>query len=130
MSKCRGCGHTLSEHYSPYAALCAPCAWKTKGPHFCKSCGREHHYTFSTYCRPCTTARWDVEQAFKKPAAAAVARAKRLKQIPPASALTCVDCGKPARGYDHRYYSKPLEVRWLCHNHHMELHRQLRRQTP
>lgn len=28
---------------------------------------------------------------------------------------TCVDCGKPATEYDHRDYSKPLEVDPVCH---------------
>lgn len=28
--------------------------------------------------------------------------------------IGCVDCGKPARSYDHRDYAKPLEVEPVC----------------
>ena len=28
--------------------------------------------------------------------------------------LTCVDCSKPAKCYDHRDYSKPLQVEPVC----------------
>jgi hypothetical protein len=28
--------------------------------------------------------------------------------------IACVDCGLPARGYDHRDYSKPLAVEPVC----------------
>lgn len=34
--------------------------------------------------------------------------------IPAARLLACVDCGKPARDYDHRDYTKPLEVEPTC----------------
>lgn len=29
--------------------------------------------------------------------------------------ISCMDCGKPARCYDHRDYLKPLEVDPVCH---------------
>lgn len=29
--------------------------------------------------------------------------------------VPCVDCGRPARCYEHRDYSKPLEVEPVCH---------------
>ncbi len=32
----------------------------------------------------------------------------------PASAHKCVDCGKPAKGYDHRDYRKPLDIQPVC----------------
>jgi hypothetical protein len=34
----------------------------------------------------------------------------------------CEKCGKRAEAH-HDDYSKPLEVRWLCKPHHLELHR-------
>jgi hypothetical protein len=43
-----------------------------------------------------------------------VQRAIRRGEMPPAKALICVDCGKPALEYDHRDYSKPLEVEPVC----------------
>lgn len=36
--------------------------------------------------------------------------------------LPCLFCGNPeSEGY-HRDYSKPLEVTWLCREHHLVLH--------
>lgn len=37
----------------------------------------------------------------------------------------CELCGGKAQMH-HDDYSKPLKVRWLCHKHHQEYHRQLR----
>src|SRR5512146_228853 len=34
----------------------------------------------------------------------------------------CEVCGAPAEAHHHDY-SKPLEVRWLCRPHHLELHK-------
>lgn len=35
----------------------------------------------------------------------------------------CEVCGKENAHGHHEDYSKPLEVNWLCHTHHMERHR-------
>lgn len=35
----------------------------------------------------------------------------------------CEMCGEERSDAHHDDYSKPLEVRWLCRKHHMELHR-------
>jgi len=35
----------------------------------------------------------------------------------------CAECGKPSSHGHHDDYSKPLEVEWLCHRHHVEFHR-------
>jgi hypothetical protein len=45
----------------------------------------------------------------------AVAAAVHRGKLPPAKECVCVDCGKQARDYDHRDYSKPLEVEPVCH---------------
>ena len=37
----------------------------------------------------------------------------------------CEVCGETRVDAHHEDYSKPLEVRWLCRCHHMELHRQV-----
>lgn len=42
-----------------------------------------------------------------------VTRAKR-KGMPKATAFACVDCGKPASVYEHRDYTKPLDVVPTC----------------
>ena len=38
-------------------------------------------------------------------------------RLPLARTLKCVDCGKPANGYDHRDYRKPVEVEAVCRRH-------------
>jgi hypothetical protein len=37
--------------------------------------------------------------------------------------LPCIVCNNSESCGHHEDYSKPLEVTWLCHKHHMELHR-------
>ena len=36
----------------------------------------------------------------------------------------CEICGKKAEAH-HEDYSKPLEVKWFCHKHHMGVHKQI-----
>jgi hypothetical protein len=64
----------------------------------CSKCKPADHYT-----------RGAQYQAHK-----AVARARRLGQLPDPATLDCVDCGGYAIEYDHRDYSKPLEVQPVC----------------
>jgi len=47
-------------------------------------------------------------------AAQAVSKAVRQGALRPARELTCVDCGVQAFCYDHRDYSKPLDVDPVC----------------
>lgn len=49
-----------------------------------------------------------------------VAKAVRLREMLPASAAPCVDCGEPATDYDHRDYSKPLDVEPVCRSCNMK----------
>ena len=44
-----------------------------------------------------------------------VAKEIRSGRLDPAKSFDCVDCGGPATEYDHRDYSKPLEVDPTCH---------------
>ncbi len=37
--------------------------------------------------------------------------------------LPCEKCGKTPSDGHHEDYEKPLEVKWLCRLHHLELHR-------
>lgn len=56
---------------------------------------------------------------YKKLAQAAVARALKkgiLKHLP------CFTCGNENSEGHHENYSKRLDVKWLCHKHHMQEH--------
>ena len=44
----------------------------------------------------------------------AVAKAVRRGELPHATSVACVDCGKPAECYDRRDYSRPLDVSPVC----------------
>lgn len=43
-----------------------------------------------------------------------VSKARRRGELPDPKTLKCVDCGVDATEYDHRDYSKPLEVNPVC----------------
>jgi len=38
----------------------------------------------------------------------------RCGDLPPPTHLLCVDCNEPAKEYDHRDYTKPLQVQAVC----------------
>ena len=42
----------------------------------------------------------------------------------------CEKCGNPKTQAHHDDYSKPLDVRWLCVEHHVEFHRAERMKQP
>ena len=46
----------------------------------------------------------------------AVARGQVIRQA-------CEQCGNPKTDAHHPDYTKPLEVVWLCRQHHMDIHR-------
>ena len=60
------------------------------------------------YCDECFTG--------SKPSSVeyAVFKAVREGRLKPIRECTCVDCGAPARHYDHRDYNKPEEVEPVC----------------
>jgi hypothetical protein len=67
--------------------------------HFvCDDCKPSNHFTFSEQYKAQKT----------------VAKAKKDGQLKPATDFDCVDCGNPAIEYDHRDYSKPLQVDPVC----------------
>lgn len=47
-------------------------------------------------------------------AVSAVRRAVLAGKLPPVKGQTCADCDAPATEYDHRDYSKPLDVAAVC----------------
>lgn len=63
-------------------------------------------------CVPCARRHHTERQQ----AQAQVRKAVKSGAIPAATSLTCTDCGKPAEGYDHRDYTRPLDVEPVCHH--------------
>ena len=85
---------------------------------YCALCGEEipfkrrHH---SGDCgRYCCDVCGGIATRVRAKASAAVAKAVKSGAIPRASSLVCVDCGAPAKHYDHRYYTRPLDVEPTC----------------
>lgn len=72
----------------------------------------------SKYCKPCSlenakgnTERYSKERKFAKNKLTTAIKNGELK---PASKFRCADCGVKAQAYDHRDYSKPLDVVPVC----------------
>lgn len=61
--------------------------------------------------------RWP-ERTRARQAVANALRSGRLERLP------CEVCGNPASEAHHADYSKPLDVSWLCFQHHRERHGQ------
>lgn len=61
---------------------------------------------------------WDCHEQrrpFQRKANSAVSHAVAKGELPRLDGeIPCVDCGKPAQHYDHRDYSKPLDVAPVC----------------
>jgi hypothetical protein len=64
----------------------------------------------SNFCFPCFVAH----NAEASKAGSAVHSAVRRGILPPVKSCTCVDCGKPATEYDHRDYTRPIDVVPCC----------------
>ena len=61
-------------------------------------------------CRGCHEGYSAAMRAANRAICAAIARG----ELPKAKTGECVDCGKQAMDWDHRDYSKPLEVERVC----------------
>lgn len=55
-----------------------------------------------------------IERPLAHKATKAVSRAVKTGKLPPVETLKCVDCGAKAKHYDHRDYTKPLDVEPCC----------------
>lgn len=78
----------------------------------CDKCGAIELRPGCTSCFLC--AACGTPPTAKRLAHFAVARAIRIGELKRPAEFACVDCGKPAEHYDHRDYSKPLEVQPVC----------------
>lgn len=90
----------------------------------CKDCARPlKQYAYDgkkrrppLRCIECTIKRYrylSIESGASA-AHAAAARAQKNGLLPRPSSLACVDCNRQAECYDHRDYSKPLQVDPVC----------------
>lgn len=80
---------------------CEQCSAPIKAPHYLK--------------RFCNACKFQRSHGGGKPQAhAAVTRAIKRGELPRADSMKCVDCGTQARDWDHRDYSKPLDVQPVC----------------
>lgn len=77
----------------------------------CWECGGAIDCT-GRFCRACNLARYLGSGRLQ--AMAAVAKAIREGRLPKPATARCVDCGAAAREYDHRDYSRPLDVQPVC----------------
>lgn len=77
-------------------------------PKPCVVCGRLARSAGAKFCEACFVG--------SKPSSVeyAVVRAVRRGDLRPVRECACVDCGAPARHYDHRDYNKPTEVNPVC----------------
>lgn len=66
----------------------------------------------SKFCPDCRDARFHEREA----ATSEVFKAKKRGELTRAAEHICADCGKQARDWDHRDYTKPLEVVAVCHS--------------
>jgi DNA-directed RNA polymerase subunit RPC12/RpoP len=65
-------------------------------------------------CHSCRLVSHDRSKTIMAAASHAVYVAIVSGALKPATEHSCVDCGAPATCYDHRDYSKPLEVEPVC----------------
>lgn len=65
-------------------------------------------------CMPCIRTRDAASREVKRVAYLQVARAIRRGELRRPDQFACVDCNKPAQQYDHRDYSRPLDVEPVC----------------
>jgi hypothetical protein len=80
----------------------------------CTRCGqqgyRERVQRHVNFCDGCGV----VHAEERRKASVLVQRAIRHGHLPRAKECACADCGKSAHDYDHRDYTKPLEVAPVC----------------
>lgn len=82
----------------------------------CTNCGAVEERSGCTSGFRCTTCGPGEHANPYYQAHNAVTKAVRSGDLRPANEFACKDCGKRATEYDHRDYSKPLDVEPVCHS--------------
>ena len=81
----------------------------------CPACGiNETMHKLSWLCRKCSEIRARRRADITRRSHKAVEQEILAGRLPPVKNLACVDCGEPAVCYDHRDYSKPIDVDAVC----------------
>ena len=78
----------------------------------CVDCGapNSNGHPMTQRCKPCAANFYEHLTRANRAVQREIAHGRMQK----AAALTCVDCGGQARDWDHRDYSKPLQVEPVC----------------
>ena len=88
---------------------------RLKPTRVCAGCGDtftpHKHGGHALYCIPCREKSMRVRGALSSKIKQAI---KRGELAPITADTKCIDCGSPAYGYEHRDYSKPLDVVPIC----------------
>lgn len=113
----RQCVQCDYNHYGVRSSICWRCERQNiedaQPPRICPFCKIEKDRSLpaSPYHSACS---FQVSEISKR-ATAQVKKAIKQGLIPAISNDTkCVDCGNPARDYEHRYYTRPLDVDPVC----------------
>lgn len=87
-------------------------------PKICADCGQLrliHYRITSIRCDACIEARMRRRTRLANGAHSKVRTAVLNGKLPALTgSILCVDCGAPAKQYDHRSYKKPLDVAPVC----------------
>lgn len=123
-TKRRVCEH-CGKDFEKWARRCEPC-WKARfvGPpnppppvFSCSQCRKEMpRSTRSGLCYGCINKTQMVAYRHIRKATAKVSNAVKSGRLRSPRTMQCKDCGGRATEYDHRDYSKPLDVEPVCHS--------------
>ena len=134
--KCKICGKIIPKENGKYCSL--KCYWSISPKILfpCKNCGRKFwrhkchikdgvKFLCSQKCHyEWISKNYKTRNAMLHPEKAKYAMAKLNHEIERKGfkRKPCEVCGNPKSHGHHEDYSKPLEVKWLCHKHHQLLH--------
>lgn len=106
---------------NPEKMKAAQKSWKIRNPHkleeYAKRKAARNPHLSRDIMRRNTIARPEVVKA-RRAVSNAISRGDLIRQ-------PCEVCGLTKVEAHHPDYGKPLDVRWLCHRHHTQLHHEL-----
>ena len=126
-AKCRA-SLVITEQMARWSRyVCSPCQvkravdWAARNRDKKRASNNAYHKQISGE-RAQQTARWRAAHPEKRAAHQSVQTALRRGDI---ERKACAVCGATKAHAHHDDYSRPLDVTWLCHTHHMERHAML-----